>query len=323
MKTKLSLLTSSVAALALSSYASDQLLPSKSAPAPETHIKAVEPSAQPAPEAGNPLEIGRLARVSQLIHGPELTTTDGVEFGKISAVAIDLESGRVLGTVLTREGWLTDRSVFVPVSWLGADANRDEHVFLRASSAELKKAPKFNLNKWSEEFASGRHAVPGEIPATVERADKLMGIRVNDEAGQHLGNVEHILVDLNRQRVMHVTIFTAGKMGVNDVRATVPPMALRPGADGESLTLTVPKENLAMIPRFNPIAWADVRDENFGARVYHYNGATPYFASSLSAAEVSALARQEYYTPPGEAVVAEIRQLPAQDDRKDGPDDRE
>lgn len=100
--------------------------------------------------------LGRAEKSSDLL-GTEIKNYQGEKLGKLSELAVDVESGRVVNAIVSIGGFLGlgDTLIAVPPGALHWDA-ANKVIHLDADQAKLKAAPKFELSKWSESSESNR-----------------------------------------------------------------------------------------------------------------------------------------------------------------------
>ena len=75
-------------------------------------------------------------------------------------------------------------------------------------------------------------------------AERLQGAKVVDKNGRDLGQIEDVVIDLNKSRVHAVVLSFGGFMGVGDKQFAFPMSELKPGRGDNQFTVDVSKERL-------------------------------------------------------------------------------
>lgn len=110
------------------------------------------------------------------------------------------------------------------------------------------------------------------------RGVKLIGKSVQNRAGEDLGDIEDLVIDLPEGRVAYAVLSFGGFLGVGDKFFAVPPDALEWSADDDTLVLNVERSVLEQAPGFDKDNWPDLADRAWGASIYRYYGRNPYWA---------------------------------------------
>jgi sporulation protein YlmC with PRC-barrel domain len=100
--------------------------------------------------------------------------------------------------------------------------------------------------------------------SAAEPGNKLIGREVRNPAGQRLGAVKDVAVDLSSGRVLCVLVSVGGFLGLGDRLAAVPPGAF--AANGSRLRLDADKQKLLKAPQYKSMD--DLRDAGFIATAY-------------------------------------------------------
>src|SRR5579885_2734295 len=107
-------------------------------------------------------------------------------------------------------------------------------------------------------------------------AGTLAGDRVRNAAGEDLGKVEEIMIDLPSGRVAYVVLSFGGFLGIGDKLFAVPWQALRIDEGEHQFVLDVDRKTLESAPGFDKDNWPDMADPSFGAAIHEHYGRTPY-----------------------------------------------
>jgi len=117
----------------------------------------------------------------------------------------------------------------------------------------------------------------------VERASKIVGQQVTNEAGDKVGKVDDLLVDLAAGRIAEVIVSSGGFLGVGDELSGIPPSVFRYDMANGKLALHVDRETLNRAPRFKDSDWSSYTMPNRVTEVYTAYGVQPYYDSSTPA----------------------------------------
>ena len=108
-------------------------------------------------------------------------------------------------------------------------------------------------------------------------AGTLEGDKVRNAAGEDLGRVDKIMIDIPSGCVAYAVLSFGGFLGVDDKLFAVPWNALRVDEDEKCFTLDVDRRTLESAPGFDRDDWPDMADPVWGADIFDHYGATPYW----------------------------------------------
>jgi sporulation protein YlmC with PRC-barrel domain len=108
-------------------------------------------------------------------------------------------------------------------------------------------------------------------------ADEITGSRVINPAGEDLGKLEKLMLDLDRGRVAYAVLSFGGFLGMGDKLFAIPFQALKRDEERDLFVLNVDKEKLKKAPGFDKNHWPDTADRTWGSQVHSYYGFTPYW----------------------------------------------
>ncbi len=112
--------------------------------------------------------------------------------------------------------------------------------------------------------------------AAVLSASTLMGDKVKNLAGEDLGEVEDIVIDLKSGRVAYVVVsFGSGFMHSGKLFA-VPWASLGVDQGDKKFILDVPGEKLETAEGFDKDHWPDMANPDFFTRTYAFYGVQPW-----------------------------------------------
>ena len=113
-------------------------------------------------------------------------------------------------------------------------------------------------------------------------ADTLRGDRVRNPAGEDLGKVEAIMIDIPTGRVAYAVLSFGGFLGIGDKLFAVPWEALRIDEGEHEFILNTDKKTLENAPGFDKNSWPDMAVESFGTAVRNFYGHTPYWEQDVT-----------------------------------------
>ena len=108
-------------------------------------------------------------------------------------------------------------------------------------------------------------------------ATSLNGTKVVNSAGENLGHIEDMMIDLNNGRILYAVLSFGGVMGIGDKLFAVPFGAFTINQHDENFILDVDQEHLENAPGFDKNDWPLSSDMEFRNRVYEYYSIEPYW----------------------------------------------
>jgi sporulation protein YlmC with PRC-barrel domain len=108
-------------------------------------------------------------------------------------------------------------------------------------------------------------------------ASTLEGDKVQNSAGQNLGKVDEIMIDIPSGRVAYAVLSFGGVLRMGNKLFAVPWSALRVDEDEKCFILDVDKNTLETAPGFDKDNWPDMADRTWASGVFEYYHATPYW----------------------------------------------
>jgi len=118
----------------------------------------------------------------------------------------------------------------------------------------------------------------GPKAPSVMAADKLTGNRVVNRHREHLGSIEHLMIDLECGRVAYAVLSFGGFLGIRDKLFAIPWSALAIDLPERQFVLDVDKTLLEGAPGFDKAHWPDMADRAWGMELLAYWGADSYWA---------------------------------------------
>lgn len=116
-------------------------------------------------------------------------------------------------------------------------------------------------------------------------ASTLKGDSVRNSAGEDLGKVDEIVIDIPTGRVAYAVLSFGGFMRMGNKLFTVPWDALKVDEDRKCFILDVEKSRLENAPGFDKDNWPDMADRTWGSQIYNYYGRTPYWEQTTGERE--------------------------------------
>ena len=108
-------------------------------------------------------------------------------------------------------------------------------------------------------------------------ASTLAGDQVQNSAGEDLGKVDEIMIDIPAGKIAYAVLSFGGFLGMGNKLFAVPWSALRLDEDKKHFILDVDKKKLENAPGFDKDNWPDMADTSWGTRIFSYYGAEPYW----------------------------------------------
>jgi len=112
-------------------------------------------------------------------------------------------------------------------------------------------------------------------------ATTLIGDKVFSRAGEELGILKELMVDLYAGQVKYAVLSIHEVLGLGDQLFAVPWPALSLNAENQTFTLHVDKEELQDGPKFDQDHWPDEAQFESGwlTDLYDYYGYVPYWTN--------------------------------------------
>jgi hypothetical protein len=101
-------------------------------------------------------------------------------------------------------------------------------------------------------------------------AGTLTGDRVRNQAGDDLGKIEEIMIDLGSGRVAYAVLSFGGFLGIGDKLFMVPWGAMAVDQSTHEFILNVSREQPEKAPGFDKNNWPDMADPGYGSGIDQY-----------------------------------------------------
>lgn len=109
-------------------------------------------------------------------------------------------------------------------------------------------------------------------------ASTLEGDKVRNSAGDDLGKVDEIMIDIPSGKVAYAVLSFGGVLRMGNKLFAVPWNSLRVDEDEKCFILDVDKQTLESAPGFDKDNWPDMNDTTWGSKIFTHYGATPYWS---------------------------------------------
>ncbi len=108
-------------------------------------------------------------------------------------------------------------------------------------------------------------------------ASSLAGDRVVNHAGEDLGKLNEIMVDITSGRIAYAVLSFGGFLGIGDKLFAIPWNRLTVDELNKQIVLDVDRETLERAPGFDKDNWPDMSDPSWGTQIYSHYGSQPYW----------------------------------------------
>ena len=108
-------------------------------------------------------------------------------------------------------------------------------------------------------------------------ASTLAGDPVQNAAGDDLGKIDEIMIDIPAGKVAYAVLSFGGILGMGNKLFAIPWSALKVDEDKKVFILDVDKKKLENAPGFDKDNWPDMADTTWGNKIFSYYGAAPYW----------------------------------------------
>ncbi|HUG28306.1 MAG TPA: PRC-barrel domain-containing protein [Gemmatimonadales bacterium] len=106
-------------------------------------------------------------------------------------------------------------------------------------------------------------------------SSSLTGDTVVDAAGEKLGTIDDLMIDLDRGSVAYAVLSVGGLFGMGDKLFAIPWDALRLDTNEKQFVLNINKEKLENAEGFDKDNWPDFADQSWGSKVHSHYGTKP------------------------------------------------
>lgn len=108
-------------------------------------------------------------------------------------------------------------------------------------------------------------------------ASTIIGDAVENSAGEHLGKIEELMIDIEQGRIAYAVLSFGGFLGMADKFFAIPWTSLTVNAAEHKFILEADKTTLEAAPGFDKDNWPDMADPSWGSEIHRYYGQQPYW----------------------------------------------
>jgi sporulation protein YlmC with PRC-barrel domain len=108
-------------------------------------------------------------------------------------------------------------------------------------------------------------------------ADSLEGNDVTNAAGDDLGSIEHIMLDVPSGKIAYAVLSFGGMMGMGGKLFAVPWRALKLDTQEKCFVMETSKERLESAPGFDKDKWPSMADQQWARDIHTYYDSAPYW----------------------------------------------
>ena len=112
----------------------------------------------------------------------------------------------------------------------------------------------------------------------VMAADTLTGDPVRNDAGEDLGEITDIMIDVPTGRVAYAVMSVGGVLGVGSKLFAIPWSAMQLDTQNKCFRLNVARERFDEAPGFDKDHWPTMADQRWAEDVHSFYGARPYWS---------------------------------------------
>ena len=109
----------------------------------------------------------------------------------------------------------------------------------------------------------------------IVKSEQVVGVNVQNTAGDDLGKVEEIILDKNKGNVRYVVLSYGGFLGMGDKLFALPWEVFSYNDDEDCFVINVKEETLKNSEGFDKDNWPNFSDPQFGTRLHSHYGTTP------------------------------------------------
>ena len=160
---------------------------------------------------------------------------------------------------------------------------------MRSGASALQRRRPYTPLPWRQGI---RAALPEQITGAydteyrVVRSDgatRLVHDRafpIRNAAGEDLGKIDEIMIDIPSGRVAYAVLSFGGFLGMGDKLFAIPWDALKVDEDQQCFILNVDRQTIEQAPGFDKDNWPDMGDQTWGNQLSNYYKVEPYWEGS-------------------------------------------
>ena len=118
---------------------------------------------------------------------------------------------------------------------------------------------------------------PDKTYRRVLASSTLEGDEVRNSAGEKLGKVDEIMIDIPSGRVAYAVLSFGGVLGMGNKLFALPWEIMSVDEDEKCFIVNVDKETLKTAPGFDKDHWPDMTDRTWASGIFEHYHASPYW----------------------------------------------
>ncbi len=118
--------------------------------------------------------------------------------------------------------------------------------------------------------------------SSILAASALKGSRVGNFAGEDLGKVDDLAVDVTEGHIAYVIVSMGGFLGIGDKLRAIPWELFTVRAADHEFLLDIEKQMLLDAPAFERAHWPDMSDGAWAQTIHSHFAQKPYWNSDIS-----------------------------------------
>lgn len=280
-------------ALPLSIFLASSSPPEPTAPQSEQNGKAED---QAKSTERDPFQIHRASSM----RGMEVLGSNSEALGSLEELLIDPTDGSVDYAVIAHGGFLGlgEDLYVVPFEMIRAGHNADDEDCLRiqAQKSQLEAAPTMPKDSWPAIDRTWEENVRRAFGKSMEkeapgrklvRCTSLEGTEVQGLSDAVLGDIQEVIIDPDRDRVVYFALGTGGFLGLGEKVVALPwsMTEINLPKEGElAISFPTDEETLSRAPEFDPENWEQMANPTWVRTVYVFYSVRPYWGEAVEAA---------------------------------------
>lgn len=113
------------------------------------------------------------------------------------------------------------------------------------------------------------------------QATAIIGGKVKNPAGEDLGTIENIMINLLSTRVTYAVLSFGGLFGLGEKYFAIPMEAMALDPEDQVFILNVPREKLDETHGFDKDNWPNMADRQWETGIYSHYNLRPYWDEPL------------------------------------------
>ena len=122
------------------------------------------------------------------------------------------------------------------------------------------------MNTYTQDNLTGENheGKKSNLPLKFLTASTIIGEKVIDSAGERIGTVKDVMLDITVGKIQYVVIESGGFLGIGEKFFAIPFGALRIDSKEEAFVLEQDKEVIKNAPGFDKDHWPDTNAHSYG-----------------------------------------------------------